>query len=275
LVIANRVRLPVATFNAGNNLFIEARNKKRFLPRIHFPLNRNNKIESFRIRFDEVFLGFSLSAAMNLPSATSRPEGVEDALSFLKRMKTKSDVSVGKKVAVLGGGNTAIDAAVVAKQAGAQDVYIVYRRSFNEMPAWRKERDAALEKGVHFLILSQPLDYVSENGRLQGVKIARTQLGEPDASGRRRPIIVPHSEYSFPVDHVIEAIGQRIDEETKQALANLELNNNGWIRVNDHFQTSIKNVFAGGDIINGGTTAVQAVAEGMRAAVAIHEQLMV
>ena len=212
---------------------------------------------------------------MNLPSATSRPEGVEDALSFLQRMKTKSDLSVGKKVAVLGGGNTAIDAAVVAKQAGAQDVYIVYRRSFNEMPAWRKERDAALEKGVHFLILSQPLDYVSENGRLQGVKIARTQLGEPDASGRRRPIIVPHSEYSFPVDHVIEAIGQRIDEETKQALANLELNNNGWIRVNDHFQTSIKNVFAGGDIINGGTTAVQAVAEGMRAAVAIHEQLMV
>ena len=269
------MRLAVANFNAGNNLFIEARNKKQLLPRIHFPLNRNNKIESFRIRFDEVFLGFSLSAAMNLPSATSRPEGVEDALSFLQRMKTKSDLSVGKKVAVLGGGNTAIDAAVVAKQAGAQDVYIVYRRSFNEMPAWRKERDAALEKGVHFLILSQPLDYVSENGRLQGVKIARTQLGEPDASGRRRPIIVPHSEYSFPVDHVIEAIGQRIDEETKQALANLELNNNGWIRVNDHFQTSIKNVFAGGDIINGGTTAVQAVAEGMRAAVAIHEQLMV
>ena len=222
-----------------------------------------------------MFLGFGLSAAMNLPSATSRPEGVEDALAFLKRMKTKSNLSVGKKVAVLGSGNTAIDAAVVAKQAGAQDVYIVYRRSFNEMPAWKKERDAALEQGIHFLILSQPLDYVTENGRLQGVKIARTELGEPDASGRRKPVVVPHSEYIFPVDHIIEAIGQRIDADTKQALGNLELDQNGWIRVNEHFQTSIENVFAGGDIINGGTTAVQAVAEGMRAAVAMHEQLMV
>ena len=249
--------------------------KKRFLPRIHFPLNRNNKIESFRIRFDEVFVGFGLFAAMNLPLASSRPEGVKDALSFLKRMKKKSDLYVGKKVAVLGSGNTAIDAAVVAKQAGAQDVYIVYRRSFNEMPAWKKERDSALEQSIHFLILSQPLDYVTDNGRLQGVKIARTELGEPDASGRRRPVIVPNSEYIFPVDYIIEAIGQRIDEETRQALGKLELDQNGWIRVNEHFQTSIENVFAGGDIINGGTTAVQAVAEGMKAAKAIYEQLMV
>jgi len=140
---------------------------------------------------------------MNLPSVTSRPEGIEDALSFLQRMKTKSNLSLGKKVAVLVGGNTAIDAPVVAKQAGAQDVYMVYRRSFNEMPAWKKERDAALEQGIHFLILSQPLDYVTENGRLKGVKIARTELGEPDASGRRRPVIVPNSEYIFPVDYII------------------------------------------------------------------------
>ncbi len=261
-------------FEEANNLFIEANNKKRFVLHTDFPLNEKNNLESIRSRFDAVFLGFGLSAAMNLPLATSRPDGVEDALSFLKRMKSKSDLSVGKKVAVLGGGNTAIDAAVVAKQAGAQDVYIVYRRSFNEMPAWRKERDAALEKGVHFLILSQPLEYVTDNGHLKGLKIARTELGEPDASGRRRPIIIPNSECIFPVDHIIEAIGQRIDAETKQALGNLELDQNGWIRVNEHFQTSIKNVFAGGDIINGGTTAVQAVAEGMKAAVAIHESLL-
>ena len=259
----------------ANHLFIETQNQKRLLIRTNFHLNHKKNLESIRNRFDAVFLDFGLSASMNLPSTTSRPDGVEDALSFLKRMKTKSDVSIGKKVAVLGGGNTAIDAAVVAKQGGAQDVYIVYRRSFNEMPAWKKERDAALERGVHFLILSQPLDYVTDSGHLKGLKIARTELGEPNASGRRRPIIVPHSEYIFPVDHIIEAIGQRIDEETKQALGNLELDHNGWIRVYEHFQTSIENVFAGGDIINGGTTAVQAVAEGMRAAKAIHEQLMV
>ena len=173
----------------------------------------------------------------------------------------------------MGGGNTAIDAAMVAKQAGAQDVYIVYRRSFNEMPAWKKERDAALEQGIHFLILSQPLDYVTENGRLKGVKIARTELGEPDASGRRRPIIIPNSECIFPVDHIIEAIGQRIDDKTKKALGNLALDKNGWIKVDEHFQTSIENVFAGGDIINGGTTAVQAVAEGMKAAVEMDKRL--
>ncbi|MDZ7400386.1 MAG: FAD-dependent oxidoreductase [candidate division KSB1 bacterium] len=169
--------------------------------------------------------------------------------------------------------NTAIDAAVVAKHAGARNVYIIYRRSFNEMPAWKKERDAALDLGIHFLILSQPLDYVSENGQLTGLKIARTELGESDARGRRRPIIIRNSEYIFSVDHVIEAIGQRIDEETKKALGELELDSNGWIKVDEHFQTSIEKVFAGGDIINGGTTAVQAVAEGMRAAVAMDKWL--
>jgi len=260
-------------FEEANNLFIEAQSQKRLILHTNFPLCEKNNLESIQSRFDAVFLGFGLSVSMQLPSATSRPEGSEDALSFLKRMKSKSDLSVGKKVAVLGGGNTAIDAAVVAKQGGAQDVYIVYRRSFNEMPAWQKERDDALEKGIHFLILSQPLDYVVDNGHLKGLKIARTELGEPDASGRRRPIIVPNSEYIFPVNHVIEAIGQRVDDETKKALGNVELNKNGWIKVDENFQTSIDHVFAGGDIINGGTTAVQAVAEGMKAAVAINRRL--
>jgi len=114
---------------------------------------------------------------------------------------------------------------------------------------------------------------VTDNGKLKGLKIARTELGEPDASGRRKPVIVPNSEYIFPVDHIVEAIGQRIDEETKKTLGNLELDENGWIKVDEHFQTSIKDVFAGGDIINGGTTAVQAVAEGMKAAVEINGKL--
>lgn len=260
-------------FNEANNLFIVAKNKNRLKIHTKFPLNGKNNLESVQKKFDAVFLGFGLSASMKLPGATSQPESVEDALSFLQRMKSKSDLSVGKKVAVLGGGNTAIDAAVVAKENGAQDVFIIYRRSFNEMPAWHKERDEALKKGVHFLILSQPLDYVANNGKLSGLKIARTELGEPDISGRRSPVIVPNSEYIFPVDHVIEAIGQRIDDETKKALGHIELDKNGWIKVDDHFKTSIEGVFAGGDIINGGTTAVQAVAEGMKAAVSIDQVL--
>jgi len=253
-------------FEEANHLFVEAKQQKRLMLHTDFPLNGKNNLKSIRHNFDTVFLGFGLSLSVQLPGASSRPAGVEEALSFLKRMKSKSDLSVGKKVAVLGGGNTAIDAAVVAKQAGARDVYIVYRRSFNEMPAWHKERDQALKEGIHFLLLSQPLDYVAENGKLRGLKIARTELGEPDASGRRRPVIIPDSEYIFPVDHVIEAIGQRIDDETKDALGNLALNKNGWLKVDAQFHTSMDGVFAGGDIINGGTTAVQAVADGMKAA---------
>ena len=182
-------------------------------------------------------------------------------------------MDMAKDIFKEGSANFALVSAVLAKQSGAQDVYIVYRRSFNEMPAWKKERDAALEKGVHFLILSQPLDYYTDNSHLKGLKIARTELGESDASGRRRPVIIPNSEYTFPVDHIIEAIGQRIDDETKKALGKLELDNNGWVKVDEHFQTSIENVFAGGDIINGGTTAVQAVAEGMKAAVEMDKRL--
>lgn len=259
----------------AESLFTEAQRKNRLKIHTGFSLNQQRNLKTLRADFDAVFLGFGLSASMNLPGATSHPQGVEDALSFLKRMKSKTDVSLGKKVAVLGGGNTAIDAAVVAKENGAQDVYIIYRRSFNEMPAWPNERDEALEMGIHFLILSQPLDYVAANGTLSGLKIARTELGEPDESGRRRPVQIPGSEFIFGVDHVIEAIGQRIDEETKQALGNLELNKSGWLSVDGNFKTSMDNVFAGGDIINGGATAVQAVTDGMQAAVKMDEALRV
>ncbi|MFZ5515637.1 MAG: FAD-dependent oxidoreductase [Candidatus Zhuqueibacterota bacterium] len=257
----------------ADSLFTEAQKKERLTIRTKFPLNKTNSLDALQHNYDAIFLGFGLSASMSLPGATSVPGGVEDALSFLKRMKTRRDVAVGGKVAVLGGGNTAIDAAVVAKQNGAQDVYIIYRRSFNEMPAWPKERDEALEQGIHFMILSQPLDYIAENGRLVGLKIVRTELGEADGSGRRRPVNIPGSEFILRIDHAIEAIGQRIDDETRQALGGIALNDNGWLRVDVQFRTSMNRVYAGGDIINGGATAVQAVTDGMQAAVVMDQAL--
>jgi len=257
----------------AESLFTEAQTKERLVIRTKYPLNETNTLDALLHTYDAIFLGFGLSASMSLPGVTSHPNGVEDALSFLKRMKSKTDISLGKKVAVLGGGNTAIDAAVVAKQHGAQDVYLVYRRSFHEMPAWPKERDEALEKGVHFLILSQPLDYVAENGQLVGLKIVRTGLGEPDASGRRRPVNIPGSEFILPIDHAIEAIGQRIDDETRSALGTMALNDTGWLRVDAQLRTSVDRVLAGGDIINGGATAVQAVTDGMQAAVVMDQAL--
>ncbi len=259
--------------NEVDSLFINAKKMQRLIIHTDYPLNNKNNIESIRQKFDAVFLGFGLSVSMKLPGVASSPKGVVDALSYLKAVKSKRNIETGKTVAVLGGGNTAIDAAITAKEQGAQDVYIVYRRSFNEMPAWQKDRDAAMEKSIHFLILSQPLDYIERNGALAGLKIIRTQLGAPDESGRRRPEIIPGSEYVLTVEQVIEAIGQRIDEDTKEALGVIGLNRNGWIKVDACYRTSLADVFAGGDVINGGATAVQAVADGMKAAVEIHRVL--
>ena len=236
-------------------------------------LDADHPLPWFRERHDAVFLGVGLPFTTPLPTATQRPAGVEDALSFLRRLKGTRGALRGVTVAVLGGGATAMDAATVALEQGARDVYLIYRRSLAEMPAWPAEQKRALERGVHFLILSQPLDYTSENGRLTGVVVARTLLGPPDASGRRRPEVVPDSSFVLPVDLAVEALGQKLDEATLAALGELELNRDGTVKVDGNFRTSQPDVFAGGDLVNGGATAVQAVAEGLKAAEAIDRWL--
>ena len=130
--------------------------------------------------FNAVFVGVGLTEGVPLPDAERPAEGVEDALSFLRRMKAQPDTRLSGAVAVLGAGNTAMDAAVTAARAGARDVYLVYRRSFAEMPAWAAERDAALEAGVHFLLLTQPLSYETDAaGRLVGLRVApRCSVGQ-------------------------------------------------------------------------------------------------
>ena len=189
-------------------------------------------------------------------------------MTFLDDAKSGRIESLKGRVAVLGAGNTAMDAAVQAAALQADDVYVVYRRSFVEMPAWETEREHAVDAGCHFLVLTQPVGIEKDDqGRLNGLQIVRTELGTPDASGRRRPVPVLGTESILPVDYVIEAIGQRLPDELTAALDGIRLNDRGLIEVvNDSFGTSLERVFAGGDLVNGGTTAVQAVAEGMRAA---------
>ncbi len=230
-------------------------------------LGRDCSLEDLRNDHDAVFLAIGLTGTVSLGSA----EGVLDALTFLREVKAGWARSPGRSVAVLGGGNTAMDAAMAAARLGVKDVYIVYRRSFREMPDWPGEREAVLAAGIHLLALTQPLGYETDAaGRLTGLRIVRTVLGEPDASGRRRPVPVKGSESMLAVDAVIEAIGQRVPDEIKAALAPLEFTRNGLLKAGpDSGFTGVKGVYAGGDIVNGGTTAVQGVAEGMRAAVAI------
>ncbi len=218
--------------------------------------------------FDAALVALGLSRSVPLPRAARPASGVVSALEFLAGIKRGNTVS--GSVLVLGGGNTAIDAALSAQRAGASDVAIVYRRSFAEMPAWPAERDRAIEAGINFLILTQPVDYVAEDGKLTGLKVVRTRLGAAGSDGRRSPQPIPGSEHVLPADLAVEAIGQRADPEVEGALEDLRFKASGvlWTR-DDTLETSRPGVFAAGDIVNGGSTVVQAVAEGTRAARAI------
>ncbi len=229
-------------------------------------LGQNLSLDELARDYDAVFLALGLGGGT--PLTRTSPPGVCDALDFLAKAKQGLLDTLPAKVAVIGGGNTAMDAAVTARRLGARDVYLLYRRSFSELPAWPAERDHALRKQVHFLILTQPVGYVSgPDGRLAGIKVVRTELGEPDASGRRAPKPVPNSESVLEAGLVIEAIGQRVPEALRQALSGVAFTPDGRVQIKPKSTaTSRERVFAGGDLVNGGATAVRGVYEGMQAA---------
>ena len=225
--------------------------------------------------YDAVLLAFGLGDSAPLPGAARPAEGVLGALDFLETAKLGGGDTAGKTVLVLGGGNTAIDAALTARRLGSADVAIVYRRSFAEMPAWPQERDAAVRAGIHFLILTQPLGYVTgPAGELTGLEVVRTQLDRPGSDGRREPRNLPATRHVIPADVVIEALGQRAATDVRAALPGVDFARSGRVLVGDgSLATTRPGVFAAGDIVNGGTTVVQAVAEGARAAREIHQFL--
>lgn len=239
--------------------------------RLNCALGNDTELPTVLADHDAAFLAFGLTQSSRLGEA----RGVVDALDFLRQAKLGTISKLPDRVAVLGAGNTAMDAASTALSLGVQDVFLIYRRSFREMPAWRKERDHFLEQGGHILLLSQPVRYLTDDaGMLTGVEIARTELAEPDASGRRKPVVVPGSEYVLEVSMAIEAMGQSISPELVRKLDGIHCHANGRIAVDSNsFATSRPGIFAGGDAVNGGTTAVQGIAEGMQAADAIDKYL--
>jgi NADPH-dependent glutamate synthase beta subunit-like oxidoreductase len=238
--------------------------------RLDTALGRGLTLAELRQSCAAAFLGVGLSA----PTRTGEAPGVTDALTFLREAKQGLIPGLPARVAVLGAGNTAMDAASTALDLGARDVTLIYRRSFREMPAWKEERDAFIEKGGNILLLHQPTGYeTTPDGRLAGVRLVRTELGEPDASGRRRPLAVPGTESVFACDLAIEAMGQALDEDLRKGLAGVAFTPAGLIAVDSSFATSLPGVYAAGDAVNGGTTAVQGIAEALRAAEAIHQHL--
>lgn len=249
--------------------------RSRLELRIRCALGKEISLDQLREEYDAVFIGIGLWRTVSLVPEGRRIIGVESALDFLRRMKQDPEAGLRESVAVLGGGNSAIDAALTAKLHGALDVYLVYRRSFDQMPCWQEGRREALDVGVHFLVLTQPTGYVTdEHNRVQGLKTVRTVLGSHDSSGRRRAVAVPESESVLEVRWVVEALGQKSQEGAERVLSGVCVTEDGLISIDkESMETSLERVYAGGDIVNGGTTIVQAIAEGMRAAESIDDRL--
>ena len=179
----------------------------------------------------------------------------------------------GKNVVVFGGGNVAMDAARTALRLGAEEVHLIYRRTEVEMPARAEEVHHAKEEGVQFHMLVNAKRILGEGGRVNAIECLRYELGEPDASGRRRPVAIPGSEYTMPVDAVIVAVGNGSNPLIKATTPGLETDAKGHIVADENGQTSLPRVFAGGDIVLGAATVILAMGEGRKAAAAINRLL--
>ena len=250
-----------------------AAQEKQIEIKLNTKLGTDVKLNDLQKQFDVVILAVGTMQGQSLTKTTAA--GVVDALQFLRDVKSGKIKHIPQSVYVLGGGNTAMDAAVTAKQLGARDVSVIYRRSFQEMPAWKREREHAVEVGVNFHILMQPKEYIVDHqNKLTGIKVVRTELGEPDASGRRTPKEIEGTETVLQTNFVIEAIGQSVADDIKKALPGIEFTKRGTVLTQKgSHKTTLSNVWAVGDLINGGATAVQGVYEGTIAAEEIHKEL--
>lgn len=232
----------------------------------------------FEMGFKSVFVGSGagLPMFMNIPGESLK--GVMSANEYLTRTnlmkayKEEYDTPIikSKAVAVVGGGNVAMDAARCAMRLGAEHVYVVYRRGEAEMPARLEEQHHAKEEGIEFKTLCNPVEILSdENGRACGMKCVRMELGEPDASGRRRPIAVPDSEFVLDVDTVIMSLGTSPNPLIRSTTPGLETNRKGCLIVNEDEMTTREGVFAGGDAVTGAATVILAMGAGKKGAASI------
>lgn len=234
----------------------------------------------------EGFQGFFAGSGAGLPNFMNIPgENLINVLSsneYLTRVnlmdaanpETDTPVPYGRNVAVIGGGNTAMDSVRTARRLGAERAMIVYRRSEEEMPARLEEVKHAKEEGVEFLTLHNPIEYDGdEKGRVRRMHLQKMELGEPDASGRRKPVPIPGSTEWVDVDMVIVSVGVSPNPLIPSSIDGLEVSRWGTIVVNDKMQTAVPTIFAGGDIVRGGATVILAMGDGRKAAAAMHEYL--
>jgi glutamate synthase (NADPH) small chain len=250
----------------------------------NFIVGKTATIDDLR---DEGFQAFFVGSGAGLPKFMNIPGenfiGIMSSNEYLTRVNlmgaAKPDydtpVIFGKNVAVIGGGNTAMDSVRTAKRLGAKRAMIIYRRSFDEMPARKEEIKHAMEEGIEFLNLTSPVKYLADkNGRVNRVIVEKMELGEPDSSGRRRPIVIEGSEYEMEVDLAIVSVGVSPNPLIPQSIKKLEMTKWETINVNpETMQSNVDGVFAGGDIVRGGATVILAMGDGRKAAAGIHSYL--
>jgi len=240
--------------------------------------------ELFEEGYDAIYVGVGagLPRFMNIPGENLI--GILSANEYLTRAnlmkaykfpEVDTPIPLGKNVVVLGAGNVAMDSARTAMRLGAEKVRIVYRRSRDEMPARAAEIHHAEEEGIEFFLLTNPTRYIgSDKGRLTGMECLKMELGEPDASGRRRPVPIEGSEFELDCDLCIVAVGSGANPLLTSSTPDMQLNKWGYIETDEHGETSIPMVFAGGDIVRGGATVILAMGDGKEAAEAIDRYLM-
>ena len=224
--------------------------------------------------------GAGLPNFMNIPGENSI--NIMSSNEYLTRVNlmdaasedSDTPVTFGKRVAVIGGGNTAMDSVRTARRLGAERAMIIYRRSEAEMPARLEEVKHAKEEGVEFITLHNPIEYIAdEHGAVKQVVLQKMELGEPDASGRRSPVPIPGATVTIDIDMAIVSVGVSPNPIVPHSIPGLELGRKGTIAVDDDMQSSIPTIYAGGDIVRGGATVILAMGDGRRAAAAMHKQL--
>ncbi len=221
--------------------------------------------------YKAIFVATGTQKGMKMGVPGEELEGAISAVDFLRDVALGKNIRIGEKVAVVGGGNSAVDAARTSKRLGAKEVFVIYRRSREEMPALPAEVEEAEREGVKFVFLVAPKRIIGDGGKVKAVECLRMRLGEPDESGRRRPVPIAFSEHQYEVDNIVSALGQVAEVESIPRSLLSENESMRLIAVDSvTLETNMPGVFAGGDVVTGPSSIIEAVGAGRRAAVSMH-----
>jgi len=239
------------------------------------PVGKELNLESLRKKYDAVYIAAGAHKAEKLGIPGEDLQGVIHGVTFMRMVNLKNDLKIGGRVAVVGGGNTAMDAARSSSRLGARQVFILYRRTREEMPVDPRELEQVEEEGIKVNFLTQPIQVLSKDGtNVSGVRCIRNRLGEPEKDGRRRPIPVEGSEFDIDIDLLIPAVSQSPDISFLPEEIGLEISKWDRLSVNpETFEANVRGIFAGGDFITGPRDVIRVIADGRKAALSVHTYL--